>query len=413
MSKHPFWLVTIPNEGRTGDQTFERLKRHTSEVSKAYLVQIPSLTVGTLDSLMALSDDMEKVDSSIEVAVRKIERQYAEIAQSSSSSREPLLIDGVPVDRYLPSFVWEHAKYPHRRALPELVGSLRTTVGSIEDELKQFAITFAEKTQKLQSLARQKKGSVGVAAGSMPLEELLPQEAVASKEFLDTEYMTTMIAIVPAQLESKWLESYSQIAGDLVESGEGGGGKCSPAVPGSSERLFKDSEISVYTVTLLKGRQAAGKYGEEGQWLPGSFVDFIPLYVAQAKELHFTIRPYSYDAGLVAKNEKDRQDLAKEVERLHANIIRWCKAHFAETFVAWMHLKVIRAFVESVLRYGLPVDFVTTIVMPSRNREAQLQASLDKMFDHLKANHLQGALPEDEKAEYHPYVLQKCHATSF
>ena len=38
-------------------------------------VQLPSLTVGTLDSLMALSDDMDKVDMGVEQAVRKIERQ--------------------------------------------------------------------------------------------------------------------------------------------------------------------------------------------------------------------------------------------------------------------------------------------------------------------------------------------------
>ena len=102
-----FWLVTVPNEGRTPEKTFERLRAHTDGSSKGYLVQVPSLTVGTLDSLMALSDDMERIDMSIEQAVRKIERQYADV---TPKDREPLLIDAVPVDRYLPSFVWEHAK---------------------------------------------------------------------------------------------------------------------------------------------------------------------------------------------------------------------------------------------------------------------------------------------------------------
>ena len=36
-----------------------------------------------------------------------------------------------------------------------------------------------------------------------------------------------------------------------------------------------------------------------------------------------------------------------------AGLQRWCKTHFGEAFCAWVHLKVIRAFVESVLRYGL------------------------------------------------------------
>jgi hypothetical protein len=60
-----------------------------------------------------------------------------------------LLIDAVPVERYLPAFAWEHAKYPHRRPLPELVAGLQQGVGAIEDELKQLTATFADKTQKL------------------------------------------------------------------------------------------------------------------------------------------------------------------------------------------------------------------------------------------------------------------------
>jgi hypothetical protein len=33
-------------------------------------------------------------------------------------------------------------------------------------------------------------------------------------------------------------------------------------------------------------------------------------------------------------------------------LIRYCRTNFAEAFVAWIHLKAIRVFVESVLRYG-------------------------------------------------------------
>ena len=234
-----FWLLTVPNEGRTPEQTFERLRRYTDEFSKGYLVQIPSLTVGTLDSLMALSDDMEKVDNSIEVAVRKIERQYAEICGGSGRTREPLLIDAVPVERYLPSFVWEHAKYPHRRALPELVGSLRSCVGAIEDELKHLTITYAEKTQKLASLNRGAAATKGAKASLAlsPLEDVLRPEHLEGVEFLDTEYLVTVVVAVPKPKEAQFLETYASIASDVVISD---GAACSPAVPGSAKKLTGD-----------------------------------------------------------------------------------------------------------------------------------------------------------------------------
>mmetsp|Transcript_16051 Transcript_16051/g.47878 ORF Transcript_16051/g.47878 Transcript_16051/m.47878 type:complete len:403 (+) Transcript_16051:205-1413(+) len=395
-----FWLLTVPNEGRSPEQTFEHLRRHTDDSSKGYLVQIPSLTVGTLDSLMALSDDMDKIDMSVEQAVRKIERQYAEIA---GPDREPLLIDAVPVDRYLPSFVWEHAKYPHRRALPELVQSLRSGVGAVEEELKHLAATYADKTQKLTSLTRAAKGGKGASMSLSPLEELLKPEQVASREFVDTEYLVTVVVAVPKTKEKEWAEVYATLAPD-------DGPPCGCAVPGSSAKLTSDSDQSLYALTLLKGRHVAGKF-EGGQWVPAGFVDFVPLYAAAAKAKGFTVRPFTYDPEKVARQESERKELAAEVDRLHASIVRWCRAHFAESFVAWMHLKVVRAFVESVLRYGLPVDFVTALLVPLKYRDVHLQRALDKMFAHLEtAGLVEGE--DEEKDDYKTYVLQKCTALS-
>lgn len=43
-------------------------------------------------------------------------------------------------------------------------------------------------------------------------------------------------------------------------------------------------------------------------------------------------------------------------------LVRLCKANFGEVFAAWMHVKALRVFVESVLRYGLPPDFQPMVV---------------------------------------------------
>ena len=51
-----FWLLTVPKEGQTPEATFEKLRRHTDGASQGYLIQVPSLTVGTLNSLMSLSE---------------------------------------------------------------------------------------------------------------------------------------------------------------------------------------------------------------------------------------------------------------------------------------------------------------------------------------------------------------------
>ena len=36
--------------------------------------------------------------------------------------------------------------------------------------------------------------------------------------------------------------------------------------------------------------------------------------------------------------------------------------------MVWMHVKILRLFVESVLRYGLPVDFSAALVQPKKGQ---------------------------------------------
>jgi V-type H+-transporting ATPase subunit C len=49
-------------------------------------------------------------------------------------------------------------------------------------------------------------------------------------------------------------------------------------------------------------------------------------------------------------------------------LLRLCKANFSETYASWMHLKVLRMFIESILRYGLPPDFQTILVKVSGSK---------------------------------------------
>jgi hypothetical protein len=92
-----------------------------------------------------------KVDFQIEALVKRVERQYHDVESKKSADelkvgrfrerrdgsssvlscpnpcRSPpppqhtTQVAGQPVDRYISNFNWEHAKYPQRRTLPELV----------------------------------------------------------------------------------------------------------------------------------------------------------------------------------------------------------------------------------------------------------------------------------------------------
>jgi hypothetical protein len=48
---------------------------------------VPELRVGTLDSLLALSDDLVKVNNLVEAVAQKIQRQVIELASSETEVR--------------------------------------------------------------------------------------------------------------------------------------------------------------------------------------------------------------------------------------------------------------------------------------------------------------------------------------
>lgn len=68
------------------------------------------------------------------------------------------------------------------------------------------------------------------------------------------------------------------------------------------------------------------------------------------------------------------------------------KVNFSETFIAWIHVKALRLFVESVLRYGLPVNFLAVLIFPNKKQTRKLRETLNSLYSHLDTSIGQGIL---------------------
>ena len=87
----------------------------------------------------------------------------------------------------------------------------------------------------------------------------------------------------------------------------------------------------------------------------------------------------------------------------------WCKAHYNEVFSGWLHLKLVRVFVESVLRYGLPVDFTALLMTPNMRKLTNVQNALSAAVTSIRSDlkdevNEDGEVTEDDNL---PYVCQK------
>jgi len=414
-----YCIVAISNDGGAPEQAYRKMQSAgacpEAPYAEMFKFEVPSLTVGTLDTLMTLSDDLVKTDGVVEQTVRKIERTTAELFDRKSSD---LTVGGVPAQRYIQQFAWDSAKYPNRRPLKELVAMIAGGAAGIEEELKQLTTSFADKQAALQDAKRKSGGNLMKA----DLNDSLDAATMSNVNIIDTEYLKTVFVAIPKQAKENFESTIESLGSDVV--GFGGpdwskdstklGGPISfgnqvdrhkvcgsPVVPGSAQLVKSDDDSILYAVTILKGEYEAGHY-EGSEFHAGSFKEFEPELAKACREKRFVLREFKWDPSQAAKSAMAREQLNVEVDGMKSALMRWCKTHFGDAFVAWMHIKAIRVFVESVLRYGLPVDFTSVLYKVHNGKDHQLTQKLDKSLGSGADDDL------DEGAEeYHDFVLLK------
>ncbi|KAJ0890550.1 putative ATPase, V1 complex, subunit C, vacuolar ATP synthase subunit C superfamily [Helianthus annuus] len=208
-----YWIVSLPVQS-SATTIWSRLQESISKNSfdtPLYRFNIPNLRVGTLDSLLALSDDLLKSNSFIEGCLHKTRRQIEDLEKASGILASSLMVDGVPVDSYLTKFVWDEAKYPTMSPLKEIVDGIRAQVAKIDDDLKVRIAEYNNVRSQLNAINRKQTGS--------------------------SEHLVTLIAVVPKYSQKDWLSCYETLTTYVV--------------PRSSKNLHEDNEYALYTVTLF------------------------------------------------------------------------------------------------------------------------------------------------------------------
>lgn len=416
-----YTIAAISNAGGAPEQAYRKMQSAAAcperPFAEMFKFEVPSLTVGTLDTLMNLSDEMGKTDSIVEQIVRKIEKTAADL---SDRNKVDLSVGGVPATRYIQQFAWDSAKYPSRRPLKELVSLITGGAVAIEEELKQLVSSYGDKTAALQEAKRKKSGNLLVA----DLNDVLTEDIMRKVSVIDSEYLKTVFIAVPKAMKENFENGLEKLGKDLV--GYGGPDwsrdstklgepvsfgshvdrhkvRGSPVVPGSLQLVHHDEDSLLYTVTILKGQYESGYY-ENDEFQAGAKIDFEQEFAQACKEKRYVVRDFKYDPSQASKSAMQLEQLRVEVDGMKSALMRWCKNHYGDGYVAWMHIKVIRVFVESVLRYGLPVDFTAVLYKANKGKEMELVASLDKQLGNAEDAAVD-AVDDDE--EYHDFVMMK------
>ncbi|KAG6467084.1 hypothetical protein ZIOFF_075092 [Zingiber officinale] len=376
-----YWIVSLPVH-TSATTVWNRLRESISKNSfdtPLYRFNVPDLRVGTLDSLLAISDDLVKSNAFIEGVTHKIRRQIEELEKASGLEVGSLTVDGVPVDSYLTRFVWDEGKYPTMSPLRETVDSIHVQVAKIEDDMKIRVAEYSNIRSQLNAINRKQSGSLAVR----DLSNLVnPEDIVTS------EHLVTLLAVVPKYSQKDWLSSYETLT--------------SYVVPRSTKKLHEDNEYALYTVTLF-------------QKVADNFRNNAREKGFQASFFTQKIREFEHSPEAQANRKEELEKLMQDQDSKRSSLLQWCYASYGEValihkvFSSWMHFCAVRVFAESILRYGLPPMFLSVVLAPSTKSEKKVRSILEELCGNVNSSYWKS---EDEvsiagiggEAEAYPYV---------
>ncbi|XP_063110363.1 V-type proton ATPase subunit C 2 isoform X3 [Cavia porcellus] len=349
-----FWLISAPGD-KENLQALERMNTVTSKanLSRNSKFTIPDFKVGTLDSLVGLSDELGKLDAFAESLIKRMAQSVVDVMEDSEGKvQENLLANGgvkekmrclkLDLTSFVTHFEWDMAKYPAKQPLVSVVDTVAKQLAQIDSDLKSRMAAYNALKTALENLEKRSTGSLLTRSLS---------DIVSKEDFvLDSEYLVTLLVIVPKASYSRWQNSYESLS-DMV-------------VPRSTKLIAEDTEGGLFTVTLFR--------------------KVINDFKTKAKESKFMVREFYYDEKEIKREREEMTRLLSDKQQQYGLLLRWLKVNFSEAFIAWIHIKALRVFVESVLRYGLPVNFQAVLLQPhKKSATKRLREVLNSVFRHL------------------------------
>jgi hypothetical protein len=193
-------------------------------------------------------------------------------------------------------------------------------IQGIDNDVKS---KFSQYNQTKGALAAAERKRTGNLATKSLVNVVNPASIIRDSEYLDTHLIA-----VPNLSVKEFYQSYEELSPMVV--------------PRSANKLATDDEFNLFAVTTFK------KHSND--------------FVHKCREKRWTPREYKYKEGGKEEEAKEADQLTKDERKIWGEALRLGRTGYSESAMILIHVLALRVFVETVLRYGLPLDFVCGIV---------------------------------------------------
>ena len=339
--------------------------------------EVPEFKIGSLDTLIVESEELSKIDNQMGASIGKIIEILSGFNESNTNDYKTIPINNVPVPQYLENFHWQTRKFKLDKDIKELISMISGESSQLDADVRATYTNYNNAKTNLAAAERKQTGDLSVRS----LHDIVKPEDFV----LHSEHLTTILVAVPKSLKAKFEESYETLAKNVV--------------PGSASILSQDSEYILYNVHLFKKN--------------------LQEFITGCREQKFIPREFNYSEELIEELKKEHDSAASLEHSLRLQLVRLAKAAYVDVFMNWFHIKTLRVYVESVLRYGLPPHFNTKIIAVPPKMLNKCKTELVAAFGFLGGNAFavdkNGKINKDDSnlhqyaslvdTEYEPFVM--------
>ncbi|CAK7273733.1 Vacuolar ATP synthase subunit C [Sporothrix epigloea] len=306
---------------------------------------IPGFKIGTLDALVQQADDLAKLDAGCESVASRVAESLKVILDGDEEKLEQhKIVNDKPTDHYLQSFSWNKVRYRVDRPLSEIIDALQKELVNIDNDVKGKFSQYNSIKSNLAALQRKQTGNLATKS----LTPIVKPSILVQ----DSEYLETHLIVVPNVSRKEFLREYETLAPMVV--------------PRSAIQVAEDEEFALFSVTTFK------KYSTE--------------FLQKCREQKWTPRQYKYVVGGKEEEQRELQRVAREEKKVWSEALWLARTSWSESIMIWMHALTLRVFVETVLRYGLPLDFLSVLIKTSPRTVSKVKTSLDAAYSYLGGN---------------------------
>lgn len=194
---------------------------------------------------------------------------------------------------------------------------------SIDNDVRTKFNQYNGLRQQSQNLQRKQTGNLSTKS----LVSIVSPDMLVS----DSEHLETHLVAVPNSSVKDFQKTYETVSQMVV--------------PRSAYFIQKDDEFNLWAVTTFK------KHSQD--------------FVHKCREKKWVPRDFKFKEGGRDEEQKEMKKTEAEEKRVWGETLRLGRTGWSEGVMCLIHVIVLRCFVESVLRYGLPLDFIAAMIKVS------------------------------------------------